>query len=158
MHRFACVFGALPASTAFQKRVLGNVARVAESQARTLARTALFEARLEAGRFVLESDRTRDGFEHVTARLFGAPLPAPLAGAWPPPRDDGRARLVGLVTAHALSKELVDRFDVDWFANPRGVLHVRTIASAPAREEPADPTHLATATLALARAFEETLG
>jgi hypothetical protein len=158
MHRFGGVFGALPSSAEFQRRVLGNVARVADAQARVLARTALFAARLEAGRFVIESDRGADRFEHVTARLFGVPLPAPLAGAWPAPRDDGRARLVGLLTGHALSRELVERFDIDWFANPRGVLHIRTIASGPAREEPPDPAHLANATLALTRAFEEALG
>ncbi len=159
MHRFACVFGALPASAAFQRRVLGNVARVAEAQARVLGRTALLEARLEAGRFLIETDRTADRFEHVTHQLFGAPLPSALAGAWPAPRADARARLVGLVTAHALAVELVDRFDSDWFANPRSVLHLRSVASGPAREEPAiDPAHLANATLALARAFEEALG
>ncbi len=125
MHRFAGVFGALPAHAAFQRRVLGNVARIADAQARVLTRTALFEARLEATRFLLAGDRAPDRFEHLTRRLFATPLPRPLAGAWPRETDDGRARLVGLVTANALASELVDRFDSDWFANPRGVLHIR---------------------------------
>jgi hypothetical protein len=159
MHRFAGVFGALPASAAFQRRALRNVARVADAQARVLTRSVLFESRLEAVRFILERDRTPDRFEDLTHRLFGAPLPRPLAGAWPATRDDGRARLVGLLTARALAEELVERFDIDWFANPRGILHVRTIASGPARE-PLDPdqTNLVTAAFRLARTFEETLG
>jgi hypothetical protein len=156
MHRFACVFGALPTSPVFQKRVLGNVARIADAQARVLARTALLFARLEAARFLLATDRAPDRFEDLTLRLFGAPLPRPLAGAWPAAHDDTRARLVGLVTAPALSTELVERFDVDWFANPRGVHHLRSIASAPAHEPP--PEGLATASEALAHAFEEALG
>jgi hypothetical protein len=156
MHRFACVFGALPASPAFQQRVLGNVARIADRQARVLARTALLFARLEAVRFLLTRDRAPDRFEELTLRLFGAPLPRALAGAWPAAHDDARGRLVGLVTAHALSQELIERFDVDWFANPRGVLHLRSIASGPAHE-PA-PAGLATASGALARAFEDVLG
>ena len=77
-------------------------------------------------------------------------------GAWPLPHVDARARLVGLITAHDLSRELIERFDIDWFANPRGVHHVRAIASAPAHEPL--PTELATASKALARSFEETLG
>ena len=156
MHRFACVFGALPTSPVFQKRVLGNVARIADAQARVLARTALLFARLEAARFLLATDRAPDRFEDLTLRLFGAPLPRPLAGAWPAAHDDTRARLVGLVTAHALCSELVERFDVDWFANPRGVHHLRSIASAPAHEPP--PVGLATASETLAHAFEEALG
>ena len=158
MHRFACVFGALPASAAFQRRVLGNVARVADAQARVLARTALFEARFEAARFLLGLDRKPDRFEDVTFRLFGAPLPRPLAGAWPSKRDDGRARLLGLLTAHPLSEELVQRFDEDWFANPRAVLHLRAIASGPARDRAPDPAQLAGAPSALARVFEGALG
>ncbi len=159
MHRFGCVFGALPASPAFQRRVLGNVARVADSQARVLGRTALAAARLEAARFLLGRQPKPDAFEELTHRLFGAPLPRALAGAWPTARDDARARLVGVVTAPALARELVDRFDVDWFANPRAVIHVRSLASGPAREEPeAEAASLATAARALAHTFEETLG
>jgi hypothetical protein len=156
MHRFACIFGALPATAPFQKRVLGNVARVADAQARVLTRTALLEARLEAARFLLASDRAPDRFEHLTHRLFGAPLPAALAGAWPAPCDDMRARLVGLLTAQPLATDLRERFDVDWFANPRAVIHVRAIASAPALEDP--PSDLPAAGAALARAFETALG
>ena len=156
MHRFACVFGALPASAAFQRRVLGNGARVADAQSRVLARSALLHVRLEAARFLLRNTRAPDRFEHLTHRLFGAPLPAPLVGAWPAPDDDAPSRLVGLLTAPALSSELVDRFDVDWFANPRAVLHLRAIASAPAHEGPVED--LAPAVTPLARSFEEALG
>jgi hypothetical protein len=159
MHRFGFVFGALPANASFQKRVLGNVARVADAQARVLGRTALLDARREAVRFLLAQDRTADRFEYLTHRLFGAPLPPSLAGAWPEAHDDTRARLAGLLTARTLATELVDRFDIDWFANPRAVQHLRAIASGPARETPDDPpVDLAVESRALGRTFEDAIG
>jgi hypothetical protein len=121
MHQVASVFGALPAWRAFQKRVLGNGARVSANQARVLART----------------------------------LPSALAGAWPPAHDDAPARLLGLITAAALQRELVDRFDEDWFANPRAALHLRAIGSGPAYAESV-PT-LEEPVRETARAFEEAL-
>jgi len=154
-HRFGFVFGALAASGAFQRRVLGNVARVAEAQRRVLGRTALLQARLEAGMLLLGSSRARDRFEDLTHRLFGAPLPPSLAGAWPL-AGDAPARFVGLVTAYPLHQELIARFDEDWFANPRAVTHLRAIASGPAWEEPAPD--LVASVSPLARAFEQALG
>jgi hypothetical protein len=163
-HRFACVFGALPASPAFQRRILGHGARIAANQARVLGRTALFAARWEAARYLLSPHGTlpaRDRFEDVTTRLLGAPLPAALTGAFPARYDDGAARLAGLLTAPELAAQLVDRFDVDWFANPRAVPALRGIASGPAAEAPPSDdaaTRIPDLAGALARAFEEALG
>jgi len=156
MHRFGCVFGALVASPAFQRRVLGNGARVASNQARTLAGMALLYTRLEAARFLVARAPSAIPFDDLTARVFGAPLPRPLAGAWPRAEDDAPARLLAVLTAPALAFDLVDRFDEDWFANPRAVLHLRAIASGPAQEDP--PADVATTVGPLARAFEEACG
>jgi hypothetical protein len=160
MHRFAAVFGALPASPAFQRRVLGNGARVASAQARVLARTALLHARLEAARFLTSRAPGVIPFDDLTHRLFAAPLPSALAGAWPRADDDAPARLVGLLTAPALARDLVGRFDEDWFANPRAVRHLRAIASGPAHEDasPEPGADLAKTIAPLARAFEEACG
>jgi hypothetical protein len=155
MHRFGCVFGALPASAAFQRRVLGNVARIADAQARVLARTALLGARLEAARLLLGDAPSADRYEELTSRLFGAPAPRALRGAWPSVPGDVRARFVGLVTAAALAKDLVERFDVDWFANPRAATHLRAIASGPGNEPL--PEDLAPHVGGVARAFVEAL-
>jgi hypothetical protein len=155
MHRFASVFGALPASPAFQKRVLGNGARVSANQARVLARTALLHARLEAARYLASRAPPAIPFEDLTHRLFGAPLPRALAGAWPAAHEDSPARLVGLLTAPSLRTDLVDRFDEDWFANPRATTHLRAIGSGPAYED-APPT-LDGPVTATVRAFEEAL-
>jgi hypothetical protein len=139
-HRFGLVFAALPASEAFQRRCLGNVTRVAQSQARLLAEGVLFAVRAIAVRAVLVDEMepaAPDFFEHVTASLFGAPLPRGLAGAWPRAAFDEWTRVLALVTAAPLAEELVDRFDEDWFLNPRAVPYLRARASAPARD-PAD--------------------
>jgi hypothetical protein len=148
-HRFAYVFGALAAERAFQQKVLGNVARVADLQSRILTKTLLFEARLTAARVLGPGDRE----DELAHDLFGGPLP--LRGAWPRPRDDEPARVRALATVLDFARELVERFDEDWFENPRAVTFVRARASAPAWEEPKE-IPLAQAA-ALARAFEERL-
>ena len=158
-HRFAFVFGSLASSADFHRVALHTGRRVALGQARALARTALVDARVHAARFLLTDETSfarRDLFEELTARVFGAPLPTALAGAWPAPREDEAARLLALVTALPLLRDLVDRFDSDWFANPRALPHLRAIGAVPAREETRELDADATAT-ALARSFEEAL-
>jgi hypothetical protein len=132
---------------------------VASNQARVLARTALVQARLEAARFLTSRAPMAVSFEELGFRLFDAPVPRGLQGAWPRSADDAPARLLGLLSASTLSTSLVDRFDEDWFANPRAVLHLRAIASGPAEEErPADPPDPSLAVGPLVRAFEQACG
>jgi hypothetical protein len=150
-HRYAAVFASLAASAEFQRRALGNVARVADAQARVMGRSLLFSARLAAARVLLAHDADR--FEELTTDVFGAALPAPLALAWPDVRDDEPSRAVALLTAVPLARELVERFDADWFRNPRAVLYLRARASAPAWDPSSELEP--SAARALARAFEE---
>ena len=162
-HRFARVFATLPATAPFQRRVLGNGARVADGQARTLTRTALLDARLAAARLLLTDDASRPDrglFEELTTRVLGAPLPASLAGAWPAARDDEPSRFLGLLGAPSLARDLIDRFDEDWFRNPRAVRHLRALASAPARDDGdlREGKDVDAAVTAIARGFEEALG
>jgi hypothetical protein len=158
-HRFAWLFGMLPTAPAFHRVVLGLGRAAAEDAARVLARTALLEARLGAVRLLLGDPgdfAPGDRFDELTARLFGSPMPRALAGAWPRPRDDEPARFLASMTALSLAREMVDRFDVDWFKNPRAAAHLRSIASGPAYEEE-PPADLQGAPLSLARWFEEVL-
>jgi hypothetical protein len=149
-HRFAYVFGALAADVAFQQKVLGNVARVADLQSRVVTKTLLFEARLSAMRVLVTKEREEELGHEVLGRGVR------FRGAWPRARDDEPSRARALATALPFARELVDRFDVDWFRNPRAVTFVRARASAPAWEEPTEPSpDLA---VDLARAFEERLG
>jgi hypothetical protein len=64
---------------------------------------------------------------------------------------------VARLQALAMSANLRDRFDVDWFRNPRAWEHLRALAAAPARES-FEPEALDREVAALARAFEEALG
>jgi hypothetical protein len=154
------VFGALVAEQEFHARVLHLAHRRAAAQARVLARTALVEARLEAARTILADDARfapADTFDELTTRAFGAPLDLRYAAAWPSPRDDDPAAFLGLVGAQALRQTLRERFDVDWFRNPRAWAHLRASSAAPAFE-PTDEAALLAGAEALGRAFEQALG
>jgi hypothetical protein len=155
-HRFAHVSAALAADRAFQVRALGVGRRVAGAQARVLARTLLLAARTLAARVVLGEAPARDAADELTARLYGAPLDASFAGAWPVARDDEPGRWLGLLQAPSLQSALRDRFDVDWFRNPRAWAFLRDEASATSSPE-ADEATLDAAADAVARAFEEAL-
>jgi hypothetical protein len=157
-HRFALVFGALPTSESFQRRTLGLAQSDARDQARILARAALIDARILVARFLLSDDSrlaSRDTFEELTERAFGAPLPPELTLAWPQVRGDEAAKLAALASVEPLHHELIARFDDDWFRNPRAAMHLRALASAPAREDVDAPAAFGEhAAIDLARTFE----
>jgi len=158
--RFACLFGALPADPNFHVRVLGAGKSTARAQARILARTVLFEARARAVRLLLGDDvafAPSDLFPELTARLFGSPFDDRLRGAWPAPSEDEPARFIGMLQTGAFRRELRDRFDVDWFHNPRAWGHLRELSTGPARET-VEEASLVTAAEGLARELEEALG
>jgi hypothetical protein len=159
-HRLGFVLGALVASADWQVRALGVARRTAAAQSRVLGRMLLLETRLQAARLLLGDDAApapRDLFDELGPRLFGAPLDARLRGAWPVARDDEPARFVALVESHAASDDLRERFDVDWFRNPRAWTHLRAAAASPVRE-PVDAEALPARVDALARALEGALG
>ena len=158
--RLGFVLGALVADPAWQTRALGVVRRTALAQSRVLGRTLLLEARLQAARVLLadEADPSpRDLVDELIPRVFGAPLDARLRGAWPVARDDEPSRLVALIESRAAADGLRDRFDVDWFRNPRAWTSLRGEAASPERS-PVDGDVLAAQADALARAFEGALG
>jgi hypothetical protein len=159
-HRLAFVFAALPADPFWQARALGVGRRTALAQARILARSALLEVRLHAARLLLGDEShlaPGDVFDEIGPRLFGAPLDARLRGAWPFARDDEPARLLALLQAPAQANELRERYDADWFRNPRAWTHLHALTAAPARESVEEPT-LEAGVDRLARALEGSLG
>jgi hypothetical protein len=158
-HRLGLVFGALASDPQFYLRALGLGRRAALAQARVLARTSLFEARLGAARIIVADDASpgRDVFDEVGARLFGSPADARLHGAWPAAREDEPARWLALLQAPALRREVRDRFDSDWFLNPRAWAHLRSQGAAPAHEA-IEEGSVEPGVEALARGFEDALG
>jgi hypothetical protein len=161
-HRLGFVFAALAADPEWQARSLGIGMRTARHQARVLARTALLDARLHAARLLLGDDilpepGPADLFDEMSERLFGGGLDARLRGAWPAVREDEPARLVALLEARPLLHGLRNRFDLDWFRNPRAWEDLFQAAAGPAHET-VDGSALDSQAVALGRAFEEALG
>ncbi|MBX3186138.1 MAG: hypothetical protein KF819_03945 [Labilithrix sp.] len=157
-YRFGHAIATALASPPFQRRVLGLPSRLALAQSRHLRTSMLLHARTLAVRVLLASAAPADArvvFEELTSRLFGAPLPASLEGAWPAARVVDAARIRALLDAHAFVHQLVDRFDEDWFANPKAGAHLASLACGPAFD--ADPPAEG-APANVARAFEEALG
>jgi hypothetical protein len=159
-HRLGFVFAALAGDPGWQVRALGVGRRAAEAQARVLGRTALVHVRLSAARLLLGDDADlapRDRYGELGVRVLGASLDARLRGAWPAARDDEPARFVALLESHDLAASLRDRFDVDWYRNPRAWTHLRATSSMASRE-PVDPAALEASATGVARALEAVVG
>jgi hypothetical protein len=172
-HRFGFVFGGLPLTRVFHAKVLGVGERVGARQARSLAKTALWEATVVAMRWLLTRDArppSREEWEEQTLDVFGGPIDARFRGAWPRRRGDETGRLEGLLTTLPLTAWLESRFDEDWFRNPRAGDFLRARALGPARvgvpgmermvdrEEGAIESETPKLAAALGRMFEEAIG
>lgn len=159
-HASGALFGSLASSPVFQRRALGLGPADVEKNARTLGLTALIEARVRAARVLLGIDLpSRPLFEEVTHRVFRAGLDPRLFGAWPIVRSEDVARFVAVVRAPAELRRIVDRFDDDWFKNPRAfdALRHERLAS-PSFESRSDAEAAGSdAAKALGRSLEEVL-
>jgi len=155
--RFGFALASVVAEPSFQKHVLELPSRLANGQGRTLRMTMFHHARMVAARALLASEPrvSPTTFEEMSARLFGVPLPESVCEAWPDPRPTDASRLVALLGTRAFLGQLVDRYDEDWFRNPRAGKHLTSLACGPAFDADPPPDGAATA---MARAFEEALG
>jgi hypothetical protein len=159
-HLWALAFSSLGIDMDWQIRQLGVGRRVASAQVRRLAYSALFELRLQAARVLLGDDAapaTASLFEELGVRLVGLPLDGRLRGAWPSVHDDDPARLLAWIQAPQFVADLRERFDADWYRNPRAWSHLRDLAARPGCEA-VDADALENGARALARAFEVALG
>lgn len=137
--RRAALFGGLVADPVFCARALGLGQGRALDQARTTARAMLLSLRLVAAQvafvhgtpdgsghvLLLGAGARADRFEEQTARALGAPLPGALAGVIPALEPDAAVRLLGALLAARDRRALVERFDEDWFRNPRAAEAIR---------------------------------
>jgi hypothetical protein len=158
-HRAGYIFASLAADPEFYVRGLNVGKRASLAQARALAWVALLEARLGASRLLLGDDAAlapAELFDELGPRLYGVPLDRRLRGAWPRPRDDEPARFAALAQASAARLALRDRFDADWFRNPRAWSELRSVHTLPARETSGGDV-LVAGVNTLSRALEEAL-
>ena len=155
--RFAFAMAVATADPELQRRALELPARTAKAQSRILRRSMFHAARVIAARAVFATTEsvTPAMFEELTARLFGAPLPSTMRDAWPDPRTADPAALIAMLGTRTFVASLVDRYDDDWFRNPRAGTHLTSLACGPAFDAEALPDNAVAAT---ARAFEEALG
>jgi hypothetical protein len=156
-HRFGATLALALADPVLQTKRLGVSRGVAADQARALRHAAFVGLRTIALRVALAeaSEIDPSAFEEIAVRVFGGPLPDTLRDAWPDARVDDVARLAAATSAQGLLADLVDRFDEDWFANPRAGAHLASVACGPVAE-PGWPSDAEIARLA--RASEEALG
>jgi hypothetical protein len=123
----------------FHQKLLGTTRGRSEDQARWVARGGLFALRIAAFRARLATERNLSGsaFEELSARVFGTPLPASWHGVFPRVRGHEATVWSGLLEALDVEGTLMDRFDEDWFLNPRAAEFLRANLAGPAWE-PAD--------------------
>jgi len=151
------------AGRVFARRKLGLPSRPADAHARVLGRTLLFSLRMEAAQLVaaLPESARDDELEALTARVFGAPLPRAVSAAWSfggfsgNARVDAPARFVAAVRTYDFVGGLVDRFDEDWFDNPRAGAFLASIAMGPVWQGDVPAIDVVSP---VARSFEELLG
>lgn len=128
-HLWGQVFARITLLRSFHLRVLGTSAGRARDQSRWIARACLFGLRVAALRLLVNDEMqfaTKDTFEELSTRVFGARLPHEWAGAWPALRIDEPAHFWATVSAASEARSLRERFDEDWFRNPEAHRHVRS--------------------------------
>jgi hypothetical protein len=128
-------FLALVAQKSFHARARGVAAAKADASARRLHATRLFERRQLALRVRLAPELAKgkrafkEAFETLAPAALVAEVPVELAtllGAPGPlgPAEDA-ARLAAIDKGEALSRELTERFDLDWWRNPKSAEWIR---------------------------------
>jgi hypothetical protein len=143
--RRAALFGSLPADPIFGVRALSLGHGRARDQARAIARALLTSLRLLAARVLLRGVLTlpeharAQRFEERTAEALGAPIPPALAGVVPRLGPSDPTALMGALLAIRDRRELIERFDEDWFRNPYAARAIREEDGvvAPSRRAPA---------------------
>lgn len=129
--RRSALFAGLLADPVFGMRALGLSRDRAREQARSIARGFVISLRLAAakvrlrGSLLLPLARRRERLEEETERALGTPIPGSLVGVLPSlsPRDP--ADLLGYVLAARDRRELIERFDDDWYRSPHAARALR---------------------------------
>jgi hypothetical protein len=140
--------GRILASLLIDRRWLTRTLSLSKSEAGTIARaaalTALYDLRRVCASVLYRTQWLAADLPHESARELYVTTMTEALGVAPPPADavldappslSPGARLLALEGAGALVDELVQRFDVDWYRNPRAGPWLVQEVFAPARGE-----------------------
>jgi hypothetical protein len=129
LFRRSALFATLVLEPAFHRRRLGLSPPAARQQVRTLGRAfaawvrdAAFRCHLPA--LARSNNRVAD-FAELTERVFGRPSRSGWFGRVPRLDVEARHRLAGLLGSTRDRRTLRERFDEDWFDNPRALEELR---------------------------------
>lgn len=135
--RIGALFALVAGDEVFARRTLGDGQGAARDHARAFARAfcahgrlAAAAARTRASFFPPRADLD-DRFCEETARAWGEPLPPELAGVIPRISEGSSARFAAALLAALDRARMIERFDEDWYKNPRSTEALRALASEP---------------------------
>lgn len=140
---FGVLFALMPTIESFSTRRLGISSTTRDDFARRMGRLILIETRIRMLREALAREALggqahhEDAFEELAHGLLGVAVPRALAGVIlvrPAPGLDLRAWLLAQERMDALTQ----RYDEDWFRNPRAVEAIRAECEAPPELDPTD--------------------
>ncbi len=120
---YGTLFASLLTSVPFLKRHMGLGTDTAREQAQSMGRSLLVSLRIGAAQAAVAAAAEPEAMveSHVTtaAKAFGSSVPEEMVGVVPRYDPRAGARLCGALRGSTLERDLVDRFDEDWFDNPR---------------------------------------
>lgn len=126
--RRAALLASLVLEPTFHQRKLGLGRDRAAAQARVMGRAAIAWLRwtaLAQRSWQLAGLGDRASFAELSERALGRPLPRALLGVLPLPRRSAGLELRALLDALAEREQLRERFDEDWYDNPRAHVELR---------------------------------
>ena len=154
--RRGALFGSLVADPAFLQKQLGFSKDDARRTGRALAATLLAQTRLDAAQSLLDlaSASAAAGQEAIEYALK-VRVAEGLSAVLPKPAVLAPVRFAAALLAAGDRDDLRDRFDDDWFRNPRALFSLREFDAAPKTLEPPSKEPFAGAVDRMARYIEE---
>ncbi|PKN49002.1 MAG: hypothetical protein CVU63_03370 [Deltaproteobacteria bacterium HGW-Deltaproteobacteria-20] len=120
---YGALFASLLTSVPFLKRHMGLGSDTAREQAHAMGRSLLISMRVCAAQAAVAAAEEPEAMveAHVSTATdaFGSSVPEEMVGVVPRYDPRAGARLCGALRAAILERDLVERFDEDWFDNPR---------------------------------------
>jgi hypothetical protein len=129
--RRAALFASVAAQPSWQARALGLGRGRARDQARTIARGMATSLRVLAMKCALRRVLARperavwERAEEASMRALGAAMPRFVAGVFPRLTASDGVALIGACLGALDRRAMVERFDEDWFNNPRAARAMR---------------------------------